>query len=121
MDTKEIEKVIQSYFEAGNTCNGNLMAEIFHEVAHLYAVGEDGALVNWDIDFFSNRVNSNEPGFPIYNEILSIDFTGENAAVARVKVRIKDTLFTDILSFLRIEGEWKIIAKVFAGVPANQS
>ena len=120
MDTKEIEKVIQDYFDAGNTADGEKMANVFHEVAHLYAVDEQGGLVNWDIDFFSKRVSSTELGFPQYNEILSIDFTGENSAVARVKVRVRDTIFTDILSFLRLGGQWKIIAKVFTGVPADQ-
>jgi len=37
---------------------------------------------------------------------------------ARVSLRVRDTLFTDILSFIKINGTWKIMAKVLSGVPA---
>jgi len=124
MEINEIKKVIQAYFDTGYAADGEGMAEVFHDVAHLYSCEEDGSLINWDKDFFVNRVGSSpkgdsEQGYPRYEEILSIDFTGENTAVARVKVRVKDTLYTDILSFLRLNGKWGIIAKVFTGVAAD--
>jgi len=124
MDANEIKKVIQAYFDTGYAADGEGMAEVFHDVAHLYSCGADGSLINWDKDFFVNIVGSSEPGesehgYPRYDEILSIDFTGENTAVARVKVRVKDNIYTDILSFLRLDGKWGIIAKVFTGVAAD--
>ena len=122
MDKDGIKKVIQAYFDAGYASDAKGMAEVFHDDAHLYKHDENGSLINWDKDFFVNLVGSGPqgpdgPGYPRYDEILSIDFVGESTAVARVKVRVGDTLFTDILCFLRLGGKWQIISKVFAGVP----
>ena len=118
MDTNEIREVIQAYFDTGYFSDGEGMSKVFHDAAHLYSRGEDGNLVDWSKEFFVNLVGSgsSEPGYPRYDEILSIDFTGENTAVARVKVRVMDTIYTDILCFLRLNGKWGIISKVFTGV-----
>ena len=118
MDENGVRETLQKYFDAGNEANGEKMREVFYPIAHLYSPGKDGTLINWDMDFFAARVSSTKLGFPPYNEIISIDFINEDAAAARVKVRVMDTLFTDILSLIRIDGKWKIIAKVFTGVPA---
>ena len=124
MDIDGIKKVIGAYFDTGYVSDGAGMAEVFHDSAHLYKRDKDGSLIDWDKDFFVNLVSSQSqgkegPAYPRYNEILSIDFIDEDSAVARVKVRVGDTLFTDILCFLRLGGKWQIISKVFAGVPAE--
>ena len=124
MDTNGVKKAIQDYFDAGYASDGAKMAGVFHDVAHLYTCAEDGSLYNWDKSFFIDIVNRGKPGpdgpgYTRYDEILSIDFVSENTAVARVKVRVADTLYTDILSFLHIDGKWQVISKVFAGVPAE--
>ena len=122
MDEKSLKEAIQVYFNATNESDANEMATVFHDSAHLYQIGTDGALSDWDKDFFMNIIASGKQEdqgkvFPTYNEILSIDFTSENTAVARVKVRVRDILFTDILSFICLDNRWWIIAKVAAGVP----
>lgn len=45
--------------------------------------------------------------------IRSIDFAGVSAAVARVRCRIGERHFDDILSLVLVDGRWQIIAKVF--------
>ena len=122
MDDNGIKEVIQKYFDASYADDGDAMGETFHDAANLYSLDDDGMLVVWPKEYFVNLVNSHDtdpanPGYPRDAEILSIDFTSENTAVARVKLRVRETLFTDILSFMRIDGQWAIIAKVFAGVP----
>jgi hypothetical protein len=121
MDVNEIKKVIQAYFDTGYASDGAGMSEVFHDAAHLYSRGEDGSLIDWNKDFFIKLVGSGapDPGYPRYDEILSIDFTGENTAVARVKVRVQDTIYTDILCFIYLDGKWRIISKVFTGVPVG--
>jgi hypothetical protein len=121
MDANKIKELLQIYFDVGYDGDGEGMRRVFHDAAHLYLRGEDGELVDWDLDTFVGIVSSNPPGasengYPRYDEVISIDFTGEHTAVARVKVRVQDTLYTDILSFLRLGDKWGIIAKVPAGV-----
>ena len=43
--------------------------------------------------------------------------TGEHIAVARVKLRVGNTLYTDVLSFMELDEKWAVIAKVLSGVP----
>ncbi len=53
--------------------------------------------------------------------IRSIDFAGPSAAVARVRCRIGTRRFDDILSLLKLDGRWRIAAKVFdeCDIPAT--
>jgi len=119
MDTTEIKKVIQLYFDGSYEGDGGKMDQAFHQAAHIYGHNPDGSLKDWPRDEFVKLVGSGpsgRPSFPREDEILSIDFTGENTAVARVKLRVHTTRFTDMLCFMRLDGKWGVIAKVFAGV-----
>jgi len=121
MDSTEIKGIIQTYFDASFESSGEKMAQVFHDAAHIYGHGENGALNDMPKSFFVNLVGTPRPDAPVVDyprqdEILSIDFTGENTAVARVKLRVRNTLFTDMLCFMRLGGKWGVIAKVFSGV-----
>jgi len=124
MDDREIRDIIQMYFDASFTHAGEKMLEAFHSGAHIYGLDAEGALTDTTREAFAARVSSHKTGgsdipFPRVNEIISIEFTGENTAVARVKLRVMNTMFTDILSFVRVKGKWGIIAKVLSGVPVE--
>eukprot|EP00903_Cladosiphon_okamuranus_P001095 g1093.t1 len=45
--------------------------------------------------------------------IDEIQFAGDNTAFARVRCSIGDSDFTDFLTFVREDGTWKIMAKIF--------
>ncbi len=47
------------------------------------------------------------------DRIVSIDFVGPDTALAKVKCSIRPRHFTDLLSLIRVDGRWQIIAKVF--------
>jgi len=124
MKTSEIAAVIQTYFDASYEGSGEKMREVFHSAAHVYGHSGSGALNDMDKETFASLVESsnhdpNRSGYPRQEEILAIEFTGENTAVARVKLRVRDTAFTDVLSFIRIDGRWSIISKLLSGVPVG--
>ena len=119
MEANEIKAVVQGYFDAGFDCDGKKMREVFHGAAHIYGIGEAGALSDMDIGAFVKLVEKPSPPYPRQDEILSVDFLGKDTAVARVKTRVGNTLFTDNLSFLRLDGKWKIISKIASGEPAE--
>ena len=119
MNSNEIKEVIQKYFNSGYEGSGAKTREIFHGAAHILGHAEGGVLGDMDLESFVKLVETPKPDYPRQDEILSIDFTGENSAVARVKIRIMNIMFTDILCFLRLNGQWKIISKVYSGVPVN--
>jgi hypothetical protein len=122
MDDKELMKALKIYFESTNESDEAKMNEVFHDSAHLYGEGPGGELLDWDKDSFLNVIKSTKEAsrgkdFPVYNEIVSIDFTSANTAVVRLKVRVMDLMYTDILSFICLNGRWWIIAKLAVGVP----
>ena len=121
MDRSKIEAVIQLYFDASYEGSGEKMAQVFHPEAHIYGRSQEGKLNDTPKDAFVQRVGApRSPDRPIYprqEEIISIDFTGEYTAVARVKLRVGNTLYTDVLSFMEVSGKWAVIAKVLSGVP----
>jgi hypothetical protein len=122
MNHSEIKKALQDYFDGSYEGSGEKLAKVFHAAAHIYGIGEGGTLIDWPRDKFIERVESHKsekPDFPRQDEILSIDFTGDNTAVVRVKLRLHKTLFTDMLCFVRLEGKWGIISKVFSAAPAE--
>ena len=121
MDSTEIKKIIQTYFDASYESSGEKMSQVFHDAAHIYGHGENGALNDMDKEFFVKLVGTPRPDaaklqYERQDEILSIDFTGENTAIARVKLRVGNTLFTDMLCFMCIGGKWGVISKVYSGV-----
>jgi len=121
METNEIKEVIQTYFDAGYESDGEKMRTAIHNAAHTYVHDERGALMDRDKETFIKLVESGKSNapYPRQEEILSIDFTSENTAVALVKVRIGKILFTDVLSFIRLDGKWTIISKLAAGEPVE--
>ena len=124
MDNTEIKEVIQLYFDASYESDRAKMDKVFHAAAHIYGHNEDGTLRDMPRDVFVNRIGTADPNapkvsYPRDNEILSIDFTGDNTAVARVKLRVRNTMYTDVLSFIRTDGKWSVIAKLLSGVPVE--
>jgi len=121
MDDSGIKEVIQLYFDGCSEGDTGKIERVFHDAAHIYGHGENGTLVDWPKDAFVKVVGSHESNAqnptPRHDEIVSIDFTGENAAVARVKISVGKTLYTDVLSFLRLEGKWGVISKMYSGAP----
>jgi len=124
MDTNGIKEALKLYFDGSFEGSGEKIATVFNSAAHVYGHGEGGALRDMDIDSFVKLVESgssdkNRPAYPRHDETLSIEFTGENTAIARVKIRVVNTMYTDILSFIRLDGQWTIISKLYSGVPAE--
>ena len=103
----------EAYCRALHRCDAQALARIFHESAHLY-LSEKGALTDWPRQHFLDRVAGREPGEgePDF-EIEAIDIAGPEMAWVRLSVSVPGRRFRDYLNFLRLDGEWRVIAKVF--------
>ena len=123
MDNAEVKQVLRDYFDGLYYAEAEKINKVFHDASNLYGIGEDGTLRAMTKEAFVNLVASagfSEPRQASkQEEILSVDFSDDNTAVARVKVRVGNTLFTDILCLLQIEGKWGIISKVYAGITVD--
>jgi hypothetical protein len=109
-----VRAAIEHYFRAHATGLGEHHRKVFHPEAKLFAV-RDGKF--WQLT--SEEYISRSSGKPADDEaqrrrsIESVDITG-NAAVAKVVLDYPQVRFTDYMSMLKIDGEWKIVNKTFA-------
>lgn len=112
--------VLQDYFDGLYHCDTKLLAKVFHPQAR-YACATDtlggGELVHLGMaDYFpivEQRVSPASQGQERRDQIVSIEFAGRVTALARVHCAIGPKYFTDLLTFILVEGRWQIISKVF--------
>lgn len=104
---------LESYISAHATGNPDYIRKAFFPDAKIMAF-RDGKLLNLSVGEFSSRFN----GKPAADEsqrkrrIESLSITG-NAGVAQIVLDYPDATLTDYMSLLKVNGEWKIVNKVF--------
>ena len=110
----EVRAAAEAYARALHESDTYRLGALFHEAAHLYAVDGDGALIDWPRAHFLERVADRAPGAgaPEF-EIETVDLAGPEMATVRLTVRAGARRFRDYLNWLKLGGEWRVIAKVF--------
>ena len=108
---------LENYINAHATGNPDYIRKAFFPEAKIMAF-RDGKLLNLSVEEFASRFS----GKPAADEsqrkrrIDSLNITG-NAGVARIVLDYPDTTLTDYMSLLKVDGEWKIVNKVFNAEP----
>lgn len=117
MDIQAVKDVLNIYFDANYEADESKIAQVFHEQAHIFGRSESGELIDFDKSSFVNLIASLSPETgPRIDEIISLDFIGDYAAVSRVRLQVGEIRYTDIISLLQLDGKWRIISKVYSGV-----
>ena len=112
-----VRAALENYFRGHATGQGEHFRKIFHPDSKLFAI-RDGKY--WQLT--SEQYIANAPGKAPADEaqrkrtIESVDITG-NAAMAKIVLDYPQVKFTDYMSLLKIDGEWKIINKTFHAEP----
>jgi hypothetical protein len=108
---------LEHYINAHATGNPDYIRKAFLPEAKIMAF-RDGKLLNLSVEEFASRFG----GKPAADEsqrnrrIDSLNITG-NAGVARIVLDYPETTLTDYMSLLKVNGEWKIVNKVFNAEP----
>ena len=108
-----VRQAIEHYFRGHATGQGEHFRKVFHPDAKLFAV-RDGKY--WQLT--SEEYIARAPGKPAADEekrkrtVENVDVSG-NAAIAKVVLDYPQTKFTDYMSLLKIDGEWRIVNKTF--------
>jgi hypothetical protein len=111
---------LENYFKAHATGNPEFIRKAFLPEARVMAF-RDGKLLNLSSEEFASRFN----GKPAPDEaqrqrrIESLDISG-NSAIAKLVLDYPAVRFTDYMSLLKINGEWKIASKVFYSEPKGK-
>jgi hypothetical protein len=111
-DYEEIAQVIQYYIDGAKSGKGKDMKPAFHKDATIFGyVGAD--LFAGPIQQLFSWNDENGPATGLKASIASIDLIG---TVATVRLELDNWTghrFTDLFTLLKIDGDWKIMNKVF--------
>lgn len=112
----KIADVIQTYFDGLYMSDTERLRRAFHPRArYVTATGDELVDLGMDeyfpiVDARPSPASRNEPR---RDQIVSIAMAGPRTAAVRVNCAIADRYFTDLLTLIETDGEWRIIAKVF--------
>jgi hypothetical protein len=111
-----IAAVLQDYFDGLYHSDTQRLRRVFHPRA-LYASASDGTLLALGMDDYfpivDKRPSPASRGDARTDSILAIEFAGPVTALARVQCSILPKHFIDLLTLVKLEGRWQVIAKVF--------
>ncbi len=111
-ENDKVRQVINDYFNGSKTGNTDLIKKSFHSGCKLKHIKEDKTIYEADLNHFLNYLSENQ-GIPILTtQILKLDVC-KNAANAKCSLYLKDYYYIDYLNLLKIDGEWKIVDKIY--------
>ncbi len=107
-----ITQVVQHYIDGARSGRGDDMRPAFHEDATIFGyAGPD--LFSGPIENLFAWNDENGPAAKLEARIASIDVI-ETVATVRLELdNWTGTRFTDLFTLLKVDGEWKIMNKVF--------
>ncbi len=114
--TATVEGILQEYFDGLYHGDIDQLSRVFHPQA-IYASATGGELVHRTMDEYFRIVDARpSPASNLetrHDRVVSIELVGPVTAVARVECSIGPKRFDDVLTLVRIDDRWQIIAKVF--------
>jgi hypothetical protein len=113
---EEVAALIQDYFDGLYYSDTQRLRHAFHPEAVYATASEDEPLIlrmNEYFEVVDNRPSPASRGEHRTDHILSIEFAGPVTAVVKLQCSIYPKHFIDLLTLIRVDGRWQIIAKVF--------
>ena len=111
-DNDAIATVVERYLDGARSGRGEDMKPAFHEDATVFGyVGAD--LFAGPIQKLFDWNDENGPATELQARIASIDIAG---TVAAARIELENWTgyrFTDLFTLLKVDGEWRIMNKVF--------
>ena len=115
-DLIEIETAVKTYLDGLYEGDTTKLGAVFHPTSALTQWFEgELKIIPRDAWFeaVKNRPSPKASGLPRADHILTIDVIGPAMAHVKLKCAIPPRYFTDMLSFLKIDGRWQVAQKVF--------
>ena len=92
-------------------------AEVFEDLCHdnfQMTLIENGQVTFWDKASYLERVRGRDAfPAPAQYEILGMDSAGDEIARVHLTVDVPPARYEDHLGFVRVDGSWKLLTKVF--------
>ena len=106
-----IAKTLNYYLEGGTNNDFATLEKAFHAEATMKFTTDEGYKEVNALAFFKERMKPG-PAQDRITRINSINVAG-NAASAQLEIVYPTFRFIDYMNLLRVEGEWKIVNKIF--------
>ena len=106
-----VEQTVSYYLDGGTNRDFEILKKAFHETATMKYITGDGYTEVNALEFFRKGA---KPGPKVNRQtrVVHIDISG-HAATAKLEIDYPTFTFVDYMTLLKIEGEWKIVSKVF--------
>jgi Putative lumazine-binding len=107
-----IAKTVQHYTDGAKSGRGADMQPAFHQDAAIFGYA-DGEIFAGPIQKLFESVDQDKPATGLQARMVSIDIIN---TIAAVRLELDDWnghRYTDLLTLLKANGEWKIMNKVF--------
>jgi hypothetical protein len=115
-ETSMIEKAVATYLDALHEGDAEALASVFHPTSALTQWHEGELKITprdvW-LDAVRKRPSPKAGGLARHDHVLAIDLVGPEMAFVKLRCAIPPRHFTDLLSFLKIDGRWQVAQKVF--------
>ncbi len=107
-----IATTVQHYIDGAKSGKGDDMKPAFHKDATIF--GYAGAdLFGGPIQQLFDWSDQNGPAAELQARIASIDLATTVATVRLELTNLNGARYTDMFTLLKVDGEWKIMSKVF--------
>ena len=113
---------VAAYGEAVYYARAEVFEDMCHDRFQMTLIDESGATF-WDKPAYLERVRGRTafPGEASF-EILSVDVAGDEIARAHLWVDVPPLRYEDHLGFVKVDGQWKLLTKVFRTMgPAQEA
>ena len=109
-DADGVKACLENYMSG----EGDKVEKAFHTSATMkYIDVQSGEFKDVPIADYITRVKSNTSKMERKIEIASMNVEG-NAAQAKIKIETSNAILYDYMNLLKINGEWKIVSKIFS-------
>lgn len=115
-DFTGVVALMADYFDGLYHSDAARLGQVFHPQA-VYACATEGRLTHLTMDAYlpivAARQSPASRGEVRRDEIVAITFAGPVTALVQARCAIGPKHFTDFLSLVKLDGQWRIIAKTF--------
>lgn len=112
-DYASIEKTIWYYLDGDTQKDYEILKKAFHENATMKYISSKTGYTEYNALEAFKSIKGKSPETNRVNSIVYINVAG-NAATAKVEVVYPKAVIVDYLTLLRVDGNWKIVGKIFS-------
>ena len=111
-----LPQAVQQYFDLMYNADVSNFDRVFRPTAQLHGLRDGKMRMLTALDYRGILTSAPSPktqGANREEEILLLDFTSPDQALAKVRVRINTIVYVDYLNYHRVDGEWLVSSKSF--------